>query len=571
MNTNLKTMKRILTALAATTTIAMSAVTTPVLYEGGSFKCFSPNGNYAIQDPGDQSPMVIMDLVNNQDYPYMEEYGSGHGNCISDNGVVVGYSISKERAAYWQNGVWKELNVGATTALSYANGITPDGKIIVGSISPLTYAGDYEGIMLVPVYWQLNGNGVYEGPKNLPYPTVEFTNRKPQYVTAIRISEDGKTIAGQMKDYLGMVCQPVIYTCDDSGTWSYELLVEELFHPEGYELPEYPGDGPVQQDFMTPEEIKAYDEAVENWNNSVYDAPYPEIDSYMTEEEKAAFVEAASIWLERYTNFEDALWRLLAVVPNFEYNNVYMTTDGKQYATTDTKYFIDEARELQYRECAPYLIDIESDTYKKFPGEGEVQVMLSGLADDGTLIGQVNDDIYGLFNGYICPAGKENFIPIYDFIEKVDKATAEWMKENMTHTYDKYDFETGEIVPTTITATGIPFCTPDMSLIGFAQYSFWNYTNEYQYYGYLISLPPYAGVEELSDVADDFSIKILPGGTLDIEGTVSSLQIYSLNGLKVYAAENITGILNTNLSKGIYVIKADGGKGNVYNKKIVIR
>lgn len=560
-------------SFAVSATLSMFAVTTPAIYEGGGFKCFSPNGNYAIQDPGTHAPMVIMDLVNNLDYPYIEEYEGGNGNCISNHGTVVGYALQKEQAYYWQNGNWNRLNVPATTVLSYANGITPDGKRIVGSISPSSYGGDYEGLMLMPVYWELNSSGNYDGPFTLPYPNIDFTNRTPQAVSALRISDDGKIIAGQMRDYLGLVCQPVIFTQDDSGNWNYKLLINDVFHPEGYTVPPFPEEAPTQQDFMTEEEIKAYEAAVAEWESAPQNdsLPYPDIYEFMTDEEISSFMEAAIIWNLEYEEFNTALWDLIAVVPNFSYNNVYMNSDGTKYATTDAKFFRDEGRDIEIKEFTPYLIDITTDTYKSYPREDGVEIMVSGLADDGAIVGQDSDDTYGLYNGYILRPGDEEFIPIYDFVENVDETTAEWMKETMTHTYNKYDFETGKVVPTTVIATGIPFITPDMSLIGFSQYSFWDYSDEYQYYGYLISLPPFAGVETIEPDYNETGVRSLPGGVLRIEGNIRNIEILSLNGMKVYSIVNPADTLFTGLDKGIYVVKITPDNGNIYNRKIVIR
>ena len=567
-------MKRLISSgLAIMAFLSLQALTTPAVFPGGGFKSFSPNGEYAIQDPGDHSPLVIMDLNNAKDYTYSETYETGQGNCVSNTGVVVGNTLLSDKASYWQNGAWKLLSVPFYSLQSFANGITPDGKMIVGNITPDVYVGDYEGTYLVPVYWELGADGKYAGPYSLPYPTMDFTNRNPQKVTAIRVSDDGNTIAGQMLDYKGQVNQPVIFQRGQNGEWTYSLLLDELFHPEGVPVPVYPGEAPRQQQFMTQQEIDAFNKAMEEWEQNTpddYDY-YPDIYKFMTQEERDAFYEADFIWQEEIVQFDIDLSILMQAVPNFDINNIFMTSDGSLVASTDAKFYMDEAQGINFKEFVPYLIDVNSDTYRKFPAVDDVQIMISGLTDDGVLIGQNNNSLYGIYNGYILPAGKNEFIPLYDFVKEVDENTAAWMAENMTHTYDRYDFDNNKVVPTEILATGVPFTNPDMSLIGFAQYCFWDYTSDIEYYGYLISLPPYAGVEEIASDDEEVSIGLLPGGDLRINGEVNRLEVFAINGMKVYSADSPRGEISTNLSKGVYILKATTAAGNNYNKKIVIR
>lgn len=532
-------MKRLLTlSMCGLGMLIATAQTTPAIYPGGPIKEFSPSGKWAISDAGDNNPLVIIDFANGKDYSYNQTYTYGSGNAISDNGVAVGSKAESEKAAVWQNGEWSLLNIPKNTVLSYANGVTPDGSRIVGNISPSEYAGDSEGTMVVPCYWDRKSDGTYEGPIMLPRPHEDFTGRAPQYVTCVRVSDDGKTIAGQMLDYLGMVCQPLMYFQDENGEWEYQTLLDDLFHPAGYELPENPGEAPTQFDFMTEEEIAAYEKAVEEYEAlNDQNADYPDIYDYMTETEYWDFYYAASDWNERFEEFNTALWDLVGVVPNFDLNNIFMTSDGSLVASTDAKYYIDEVQDIYFHVFIPYVIDVATGEYKAYPApEGEKDVMVSYLADDGTVLGQWNDADYGIFNGYILTPGAKQFIPIYDFVKSVDPATAKWMEENMTHTYERYDLETGGSVMTTVLATGVPTSVPDLTLVGFGQYSFWDFNSSTEYYGYIISLPAGAGVEEI--VKDNLG-----------DGTY---RVFNLQGVKVLETKDATKL--STMSKGIYII-----------------
>lgn len=532
-------MKRFLAlTTGAMAIMLMAAQEFPAVYADEAFSRLSPSGKWAVSSAGVDYPTTIYDFEGEKSYVY-SDYTGGSGNYISDTGIVVGCKVEADVAAYWQNGQWKLLPTSQGAMMSFANGITPDGSRIVGDLSPSGYSGDYEGTMVVPCYWDLQPDGTYAGPFMLPYPSKDFTNRRPQYVTCVQVSADGKIIAGQIRDFLGMVSQPVIYTQDESGEWKWTKLLNDLFYPEGYELPEEPEEAPTQYDFMTPDEIKDYEAALQEWSiNSPEDYDlYPDIIDFMTEEEQEAFEEAALDWNERYENYDSALWKLVGAVPNFEYNNIYMTSDGKTIATTDAKYYMDEAHDISFKIFKPYIIDIANNYYKAFEPVDDINIMVTGIADDGTVTGQWNDSDYGVFNGYILPVGASEFIPIYDYVKGVDSSTAKWMEENMTHTYDVYDYENDIFTPSTLVATGIPTINSDMSVIGFAQYNFWDYDDIIRFYGYLISLPPFSGVEEISDT--------------DLKGD-NVLRVFNLQGLKVMETKNRSEILS--LKSGIYII-----------------
>lgn len=549
---------------------ALNAQTTPAVYPDAPFQNFSPDGKWAVNDAGDNNPMTIRNFDTDTEYSYYEQYCGGSGNFISNTGVIVGRDIATEAAYYWQNGKWNKLPVASNILMSFANGITPDGSRIVGTLSPEYYAGDSEGTMTVPCYWDLKADGSYTDPIMLPHPTRDFSDRDPQYITAVRVSADGKTIAGQMRDFFGLVSQPVIYTQDQNGEWSFTQPLDYLFHPADLTLSPYPGDGPTQQQFMTPAEIAAYNNAVRAWemgSNSDY-SDYPDIYDYMTEEEFMEFAQAFTTWEDAYYKFENDFWQLLEKIPNFTYNNIFMTSDGKYIASTDAKYFKDEAQDIDYKVFVPYLINVEKDTYQKFPAVNDINIMVSSLCDDGTILGQWSDDMYGIHNGYILPAGESEFIELYEFVKGINPATAQWMEENMTHDFIAIDPVTNKEYQATALATGIPFATPDMSLIGFAQFDFWN-MYDYTYTGYLISLPAYAGIES-TEISNNVAIKSLGNGELLVEGDVKSIDIFSLSGMKVFSRTSPGNKVNTSLHKGIYLVRIQEAAGGFFTKKLVI-
>lgn len=560
-----------LLSMAALFALQASAQTVPGVYPHYAFASISPNAKYAVSDAGDQIPLAIFDFTQESDpYTYVEQYGVGAGNAVSNNGIVVGYQVMYEKAAYWQNGKWANLPNKAD--LSHAQGISADGSMIVGTISGNDYSGDYEGLMSIPCYWEVQEDGTFGDPQVLPYPTEDYMGRSPQRVTAVMISEDCNTIAGQVLDYIGMVCQPIIFTRDESGEWSYTLLLDDLFHPAGFSLPEDPGEAPTQQDFMTEDEIARYQQAVKEWEEAGdQEADYPDIYEYMDQKEYDEFEKAALEWNEKYYAYAEAILNWIDAVPNFAYNNVCMDLEAQYYATTDVKYYYIEVDDYEFKECTPYLINIADDTYKSFAPKDDLNITVSAIANNGVVLGQWNDPAYGIYDGYILTPGASEFISLYDYVKANDPSLAAWMEENMTHTYEAYD-ENFKAYDDTVLATGLPkCCTPDMSIIGLAQVDFWNYDDDVNYYGYLINPPaPQAGIEAIS-AGLSAEVKVLNGGVLLVNGNVRDLNVYGLNGVKAFSAKNPASQVSTNLSKGIYILRYTDLEGRAVSRKIVIR
>ena len=558
-------------AISSQEMLAQDTNITPEVLPGFPIQNLSPNGAWAVADAGDYNPMVIIDLNTFTMNEYYETYSGGAGNYISNNGIVVGRNAGTETASYWSDGAWTELPTGNKAVMSFANGITPNGDRIVGTISPDNYSGDFEGMMLVPCYWDVNPDGSYGSPVMLPHPSVDPTNRTPQYITAVVISADGKTIAGQVVDYLGMVAQPIIYQQSSYGAWSYKLLVNDLFFPSGFTIPPYPGDAPTKEEFMSAEELEEYADALEEWEANGSNQEYPVIDDFMSYAGKVAYNEALSKWDQEYREFESAFWTWMAVVPNFTYNNVFLSSDAKYYATTDAKFFVDELNGIYIKDFKPYLIDIENNTYKSFPAVDDIDIMVSSLADDGSVLGQWNDEDYGIFNGYILPAGADAFMPLSDYVKEINPETYEWMVENMTHEYERYTEDLTGQYTAEILATGIPHSTPDMSLIGFAQSNFWSFSGDESFYGYLIGLPSVSGVEKIEADSRETDVQYVGSGLLMLKGDVTKLDIYDLSGMQLMSVKSPSTHVSTNLPKGIYLINVTTGEGSNLTKKLIIK
>lgn len=555
----------------------------PKVYPGGAFCGISPNGNYAVSDR--YGYVNIYNLVTGEKAFDEDEEGFafGNGNCISNTGVIVGNNAIMVTAGYWKNAQWHDIESVAGRAMSKADGITPDGSRIVGAVAPENFEG-IDGLMLTPCYWDVQADGTLGDLQLLPYPEKDLTNRTPQYITAISVSDDGKTIAGQIQDYSGRICQPIIYRQDEEGKWSYTLIHDDLYHPEGLVLPEYPGEyegeDPFPYDyFSSEEESEAYNEAWNNWYDSGHnpeEEPLPE--DFMSDESKKAAFLAIAIpyreWEKKWNAFAEALDELVSLVPVLEFNNVFLSHDGKIYASTTAKEVFDPMAWWPVHEYAPCVFNLEDNTYKTYPNDG-MNLILTSMADDGTLLAQKPASEEPA-SAYILPAGAEKFVSLYDYFTTANATLAEWIKENMTHEYEAYDMDTWEPYTAEALVTGIPFTNADMSVIVTAVENFWfdwdngDYDTYVDVYGYV--LPTGMSTSITNATKDKVGAQVFgqKGGMLQFKGEVANATVYNMNGGKVYAVEAPAATVATGLGAGVYVVKVVATNGTVTFAKVAL-
>lgn len=611
-----------------------AAVTEPTTYENFGFSGISPNGRYILSQL--YSSSAILDLETGEEYLYDGEIGTFSPNAASNNGVVVGQSM-ETFAAYWKDGEWYDLEI---SSMSVAYGITRDGSRIVGSVAPPEYDGSHEGLMLVPCYWDVKEDGTYSDPKVLPFPKTDLTGRVPQYITALSISTDGSVIIGQITDFSGSIYQPILYKLNENNEWSYTLLFNDRYHPEGFVMPEDPGDAPnIQPEtFMTPEEIAAYEEAVaryweisdslvfpdvqdymtaeeyaayqaavdefyQTWEGDYpqekdymteeeYEAyqaaidkyyadqaanDYPDYEDFMTEEEIARLEEARKAsdeWDEKWMLFEEALNELRETVPSFVFNNSIISSDGKTAAMTYSKesFNFDDPWAPANEINRPWIVNLEDETYTAY-GSEEQNIVVSSMTDNGTVTackrGNFTDP---LSFAYILAAGTEEFLPLYDYFLIANADIANWMKENLTISYESYyyDEDADEYLSETIEAmpTGIPMIAAETGILTLTVENVWDFYNGVDAYAYIIPLDYDASVGSIAADAAEYAIAAYLGGNIILKGDFASVEVYNIAGAKVFSASAPGSTVATGLSSGIYVVKALTADGAVKVAKV---
>lgn len=560
----------LLLAAAAAATPAFGAIKAPVIYDNASFYCISANGQYAVSEI--YGTLIVYNLKDNSETAYEADdthyYGVGHGRCMTaDGNIIIGNTTEACDAAYCEAGEWKQLNVPDPEKTNLSNAVTPDGKRICGTIGNHQMTISEDVLMEAPVYWDRQEDGSYGECHLLPYPEKDFFGETPQYVTAINLSDDGKVIVGLVTDCSGAMLYPIVYTQADNGEWSYSLPTKDLFNPDNLPAAKKPGDGPMrpsEEQFMTEEEIAAYQEALQAYYDSGYNQElYPKYENYMTEEEKAAFDEAfaayeteQAAWQEQSDAWYAYFDQVLATSPSFVFNNIMVSPDGKTIASTliETKENDDPLSYPPFFEVyIPATIDIATGALTKH--ESEKSIIVSCMAADGTIMAATEQGSIPS-EGFIIKDG--TITPLTDYLNAISPEYGVWLKENMTHevmTDYVYDEDLDDYVEVyeEVTFTGIPVATPDMKVLAFWNDCPWDMMGFAQ--SVVIDLTEEAGISA-AEADKAAKVAIDADGNLTVGANVVSVTVYDLAGATVASVENPAGTVALGLNSGVYVVKA---------------
>lgn len=224
---------------------------------GGAFVSqISPNGKWLA---GGSSPLAqgtnnmlsVIDVENKTIYVEDSEGNMlSSGNCVADNGVVAAdLDYMAGIPGYFVGGSWYELSTSRHNG--FVRGITADGSVIVG-MEATEHGQGGDGIAYLPVMWHVTNcdshDALYSEPEVLPHPETDFTGRPPQLISTLAISADGNTILGDIWDYFGDVAQPIVWTKDAEGNWTYRTYFSEWLNPDNVTFPEWPGVAPENPD-----------------------------------------------------------------------------------------------------------------------------------------------------------------------------------------------------------------------------------------------------------------------------------------------------------------------------------
>ena len=565
---------------SAAVAAGLSSFASPRVYTDLEFRALSANGRYVVSEIFDEVTLVDLETDTKTVFSPTDfiTYSLGMGNCVADDGSFLGNISSASPACIFKNGQYEVLPTRNASLSGSANGITPDGRVICGTqgVAGASMMGD--GTLSVPCVWEKGEDGNYSLPVMLPYPDKDFTGRAPQYVTAMRISADGNVVAGQVRDYGGNMTQPIVYTRAADGTWSYMLPHPELLNPTDVKFPPYPGDGPAQPDiknYMTASELHEYELAVEEWTRNAEITGVEDWDIYPNEEDfmsddslsnydaaMAVYNEALADWSIEFNAFNNAYMECLTKGCEFVFNDLHLTSDGKLLATTNRKTQGDYESGTQTIEDTPYIFNLADNTVSFNPDERNSKI--SAIADSGILL--VYNSNHYIFNANVrYPDG--NIISLYDYMLTASPAVAEWMKKNMFHDMEVYDYNTQSwVVQNDVPCLGLAICTPDMQTIASTAANDWFENEEDSVYGYILDVARTNDVKVIGTAQG--ATMTVKGSTLSFSQEMASVSVCDMQGRIVFASAARANEYQTNLGSGLYIVTATAADGNTATYKV---
>lgn len=495
---------------------------TPIVVKDVYALKISPNGTWVGSAAGDGA------LYNTQtgETTSYSPAKLGLGNTVANNGMAVGDQEDKAAILYNGDILTPEALSGDNYWFCDIHAITPDATYICGIVNNET--GDETEF--IPFIASINpSNGDVSDVTMLPYPELDlFGSAKPQYCTAVWISNDAKTILGQVTDWRGMYAYPIVYTQDGSGKWSYTLPSESLFNPDHIEIPVNPWldepEYPEATNFMYSETAReAYLEAIEEYRQNAL-AQEPDARDYMTDEEWEEYLEAYTRYNAWYHSQEEKIKEYIAIYaqvvsksPTFfdnEYalhplGEFFMSHGGYSsgYVNEDSTVDIADGRIYRFGIGNNAIVTYEAPSPSYYPSQ---------ILPNGTTVitkGQTDQP-----SSYLMLPGSNTFTSMQEYLSDYPNIV-EWMDEALLGTgvvsiNDEMTIFAGGLVPDIV-----------------ADYN----ANTDPYYSSYFLYFKEAGVESIIDEATD-----------------GVYRVYNLQGVKVLETQDAS-LLNS-LSHGIYIV-----------------
>lgn len=575
-------------------------------YSGVGFSSMSPNGQYLLSamDEG----IIIYDVKGDSAYAYESGYeastdsingkpvlyDAGFGNPINNLGMVVG-SVTEYDPGFWQNGTWTTLPMpeGVKKGMyTTCHGVTPDGSVICGNISTGSFGdiSEMSNTTLFPAVWTKQDDGSYKC-ELLPCPTKDVANSYPQYITALCISDDGKTVAGQIQTGTGFFAYPIVYTKGDDGTWSYKTYGENYIMAEGTVLPAYPQNQPSEpstKDFLNAEGLANYEKAEQLYEDSVEmyfagmldDYPnYPTYMDFMTEDSLASYNAALEAYNALYTAYNDSLEAYenvfySAITGNgFVYNTVSLSANGRYLAQTlegdDPNG--DPLDWFGSKIDRPVLFDLANDGASTVVDATDQAVF--SVTNDGMMIA-CSPAMEYMRQAYVVPAGSTTPQLFSEWLATKSDTASIWLKENSSVNFINYDYdEEGNsietVVPDSVLA-GSMVCNADGTVFCSYVYNYFAENEDDVMYSLVIDLnnpDTPSGIVSLNAKQNGTLTVTASNGTISVGGDAANVYVYDMAGRKVADAK---GAADVTVGGGLYLVKAVDRAGNVTTKKVSV-
>ena len=520
----------------------------------------SHDGTQVVGEASDGST-VYYNIPQNKFY-YYENCTFGRGYCMADAGWIVGCQLfdsdtQSNTGVIMKDGEIIIPSVFNSYSSSNIHSVTPDGSRVCGVVG-----NSGRGMSNLPFYCDLDASGNFGKIQLLPTPEKDFFGNRPQYCTATWISDDGKTIAGQVIDNRGFFIYPILYKENAQGTWEYSLPSESLFNMDKLDLPQPVGDFddeypnlvyPEPTHFMDPSQINAWNEAYNYWQSHNFEDeydPYTHLENFMTDQEMDAYVSAVYAYneaVEEYNYKNEYYWeqvyKIVACSVFFERNAMAMSPDGKWLASS--RYYEDPEADLYDNVPVTYV------PYQFNLVTGEILQLADEVANLN--VNQVfnNGDVLCVTpvasvlppRSWLYQNEKGSLISIQDYVTQVNPVYGAWYEENLSAYIPVGINEDGTYKYEYATITGIVSASEDMQIMcgGVIGDAIEGLGMDISY---LFTDMGSAGVEKIT-----------------LEPTESGVyEVFNLQGVRVLTTKD-AALLNS-LDKGLYIING---------KKVMIR
>lgn len=465
--------------------LGAGAVDGPYIQPSSAIMGFSPDNTVAVSNY--YGSLFIFDLESGEEPRIFSEsadgitsYSIGVGNFVGNNTVCASRGSNYSASAYLfgatgaVNGRFVTISNDAVKGIGGPNGVTPDGLRLCGNApTGVEFGVDAENTMTVPCIWNRSGNTFTR--VKLPCPVGDYLGQAPQYVTADCISADGKTVVGQCRSGNGFLTEFLVYREAEDGTWRVSKPFDSLVNPNHIELPVYPGDGPQivsEEQFMTDDELAAYQAALQAYYADPENTPMPTYAEFMTQQEIDEYnkaIEPYNKWVEEYEKYRDTDMRIREESVSFVFNQVAISPNGKYFVGSAEDGYYDE--ELTYHAVyTPYLYDLEKNEILVNDGPS---ILVTAVSDEGTVVGY--ERLGDVDFGYVLPLGASEWIPLEKWVVAQNPGLADWVEQNWKHEIEVVIDEEENITEyQEMYITGLPFMSPDFSMLSTVAYYFWN-------------------------------------------------------------------------------------------------
>lgn len=419
----------LLTLAMAGTTLAQTVAEDPFIAYFYANK-ISQNGKYV----GSGKKLAGLYMPETGQYFFYEDGTLGLGNSVTNTGVSVGYVgqngviFLPDESYYVPEGLDK-------FTFSTINSITNDLTRLCGFI-----ANPIKGPAEIPFYCDIAADGTVGPVKVLPYPEKDLLGTNPQFIVANWISNDGKTILGNVLSNDGHFTYPIVFKEGSDGEWSYTLPTDnsEFFNPENIELPENPLEAPdapkypSYEDYMSADSYEMYRQELEDYFMGISDI-LPDPLDWMDEDQQQAFEDAEAeyddymndpVVLNAYRKWLSALTDIVNTSVLFGLNDLALSPDGKYFTAT-------QGNDLDSDETALYIwvFNNEDGSYRKIESK-YTNIIAQQILSDGTIVA-ANPYMSSPITTYMLLPGADDFISVKEYLEASSPVLYTWMEENL--------------------------------------------------------------------------------------------------------------------------------------------